>query len=238
MTNFVPIEMPKAIGDTESAELLKGQINNMERERGWFSRPKTPGVLEELSGRKDQLGPKEANFIEAILNLGGTVAEIGAGKLRACKELAVSYPKGHVIAIEPFVDPDTLRDLPENMRVIPRSVEQLTSTDLVDNSVDAAFSAYVFMYPKDKLGFLTGVWRILKPEAQALIQFFGAPTNPGLPELIKKFNLSDLLNLTVIPSGNLLAMKKVPGRTLDFGKYTMAAYPLDRASLMTDYTFK
>lgn len=237
MTNFIPIEMPKAISETESTKVLKNQINNMERQRGWFSRPKTPGVLEELSGRKDQLGPKEANYIEAILKLGGTVAEIGAGKLRACKELAVSFPEGHVIAVEPFVDPDTLRDLPKNMSVIPKSVENLTPTDLVDNSVDAVFSAYVYPYAKDKLGFLTGVWRILKPEAQALIQYFGAPTNPGLPELIKKFKMSDLLNLTVIPSGTLLAMKKVPGRTLDFGQYTMSAYPVGGGALMTEYTF-
>lgn len=238
MINFVPIEMPKAVIDAESEQLLKSQINNMERERSWFSRPKTSGVLEELSGRKDQLGSKEANYIEAILKLGGTVAEVGAGKLRACKELAALYPEGHVIAIEPYVDPDTLYDLPKNMRVIPKSIEQLTTTDLADNSVDAAFSAYVFMYPKDKLGFLTGVWRILKPESQALIQFFGTPTSPGLPELIQKFNCSDLLNLTMIPSGCLLAMKKIPGRTLDFGQYTMSAYPVDGATLMTEYTFK
>lgn len=238
MTDFVPIETPKPLGAVESTQLLESEIHNMERDRAWFSKPKAPGILEELGGRKDQLGPDAANSIEEILKFGGSVVELGAGKLRASKELAAAYPQGHVIAVEPYVDPDTLHDLPKNMRVIAKSVEDLTSTDLVDSSVDAAFSGYVFMYPKDKLRFLKEVWRVLKPEGHALIQFFGSPTSPELPELITKFNIPDLLHLTTVPSGHLLEMNKVPGRKFDFGEYSIVNRQVDGATLTTDYSFK
>ena len=144
---FTPLIVPPE-DPAQTYEKVKAEVGVMETARTWLENIKI-------------LGQANAEYIEGILDAGGTVADIGAGGLISAYDLAEKYGDkgGAVVAVEPFT-PSLIEEVPENMRVVRKLIEEVTDIDIEPNSVDAAYCSNVFGYPPDKLEFIKGIYRI------------------------------------------------------------------------------
>lgn len=210
LIGFVPLGLSHLVRDT--AGLLGKGISKMERERSWSGR----------DGIAEMLGTKGSSCVEEVLAKGGTALEVGGGKMITARELSRKHPGGKLIIVEPFVDQNDLANLPENMKVVAKKLEE-ASDDIGAGSIDVAFSGgHVLNYVEDKLRFLEEVWRSLRAGGKAYIEFFGSPISPTMEQVMEKFGLRQSLNVTNLGGSiKVLEMTKRPGCRLSFGKYKL-----------------
>ncbi len=206
---FIPVDLSH-LGKPTSGLLEKG-IPTMERKRKWSG----------IGGIAEMLGSKGSSYIEETLEKGGTVLEIGGGNLVAAKELA-QKPNGRLVVVEPFVDQDDLVGLPEKIKVVAKKLEEIKG-EIGLESIDAVYSAgHVLNYSEDKLLFLREVWKLLKIDGRAYIEFFTTPISPSFEQIIEKFDLSEIINVIKLGSEvNVLEIVKVSGKDLNFGSYKL-----------------
>lgn len=187
---------------------------------------------------KTILREENAKYIEETLANGGTIVELGAGRLIAARELAANYPNGTIIAIDPFLDDEDTNDLPENIRVVKKKVEEVTDGDVEEGSVDACYSAYTFDYPPDKLAFLKSTYTMLKDRGKAIIHYVGNPMQPDVASVYGRIGAKDLIETSKRDKhGDVFTMTKDSNRKLDFGEYSFETIPIGKAWLTADYSF-
>ncbi len=229
--DFIPLAVPQSPSTHKERDaLLRKEVPKMERSRTWSTVGDTVGV-------KEIVGEENATYIERVLHEGGTVAELGAGKLKASVELADTYQNATIIAVEPFVTDEDLQQLPNNLTVVRNKVEDLDIEDIPDNSVDTCFSVFVFDYPADKLTFIQQAYRITKNGGKIVIHFNGNPTDPLITDIFTQFGYDKLIAQHERDvHGNVFVITK-SDTPLDFGKYKYTTAKQGGAYLNTHYTF-
>lgn len=215
--SFDPLDLPPIPTDPEGIkQKLENGISEMNRIRAWSNVGNNEGV-------RTLLGENNTRYIEELLQQGGTrVVEIGGGKLLASKELAKISSNNQIIVVEPYVDETDLKDLPANMKIIRKGIEELTPQDIQDSSIDALFSGgHTWNYIQDKLACIAKSWRILKPGGKAFIEYSGQPIVPPLAQIISKFQLGSVLTIEEVKGGNsVIVIKKSEDKQVGFGNYS------------------
>lgn len=211
-------------------------ISQIERTRAWSDTNGQPGI-------RTLLGEKNGAQIEEILRYSGaSVVEVGAGKLEASKELALKNPQSKLIAIDPFIQASDLTGLPININPMPKRFEDITDTDIPENSIDGVFSGgHTWNYIEDKLAFIQKVWRMLKEGGKGYIEYIGSPMAPSIEQIINRFHLEDTLQQTTSSDGvYVIEINKKKGTSLDLPSYGFTTLPAGNfaGDVNTEYSFK
>jgi hypothetical protein len=209
--------------------LLKEKINNMKRDRNWYSAERS------RNGIRDLIGTENADQIEEILLKGGTVIELGGGKLVSARMLANKYPNGNIIVIEPHIPEG---EVPSNLRVVQKKAEDIAFEDGLYDKADAIYSVWSLDYVADKLGFLQAAYQMLKPGAKAHIHMLTSATCPALVKDLQTWE--SMKGIYEYDGRQLVHLTKDPQKDFDLGEYTFTtwSFGVQDPMLRTEYEFE
>jgi hypothetical protein len=215
---FVPLNL--SIETTSLQQKLEASIPQMERGRGWTDFNGQLGIC-------SLLGSKQSIRIEKRIQTGySKFVEIGGGHLETAAELAKMNSTNELMVIEPFIDERDLSEKPQNLKVIAKKVEDVTTSDIPDASIDIVYSGgHVLNYIPDKLGYIQKAWQMLRTGGCGMIEVMGDPFGPSIQQIIDRFHLNKVVHVETVGPNQVIVIEKTEESQLDFGNYTVSAMP-------------